>query len=50
MIMLECLNGKERDIDDWTNLFQAADPRFVFQSARRPTGSFVGIIEAVWIP
>jgi hypothetical protein len=48
--MLELLNAKERDVDDWTALFTLADPRFKFLGARQPKGSRMSIMEAVWDP
>jgi hypothetical protein len=48
--MLELLNAKERDVDDWTALFAMADSRFKFLGATQPTGSRMSIMEAVWQP
>ena len=48
--MLQLLNAKERDVDDWTALFAMADPRFKFLGARQPEGSRMSIMEAIWEP
>ncbi|TGO30616.1 hypothetical protein BPAE_0004g00740 [Botrytis paeoniae] len=48
MIMLSLFNSRERDVDGWATLFQAADPRFGKPKAWIPEGSNLGIIEAVW--
>jgi hypothetical protein len=48
--MLELLNAKERDVDDWTELFKMADPRFKFLGARQPVASRMSIMEAIWEP
>lgn len=46
--MLELQNSRERDLDDWRALFAAADPRFVWKSAKQPRGSRLWILEVVW--
>ncbi|KAF2430168.1 O-methyltransferase [Tothia fuscella] len=48
--MLELLNAKERDVDDWIELFRLADSRFKFLGAKQPPGSRMSIMEAVWEP
>jgi hypothetical protein len=48
--MLELLNSKERDVNDWTALFAMADPRFKFLGAKQPAGCRMSIMEAVWEP
>ena len=46
--MLSILNARERDADEWRWLFEEADPRFTFLGVKRPKGSDLAIIEAVW--
>lgn len=46
--MLSILNARERDADEWESLFAEADPRFEFQDVKRPNGSNLAIIEAIW--
>ncbi|KAI1385143.1 putative O-methyltransferase [Hypoxylon trugodes] len=46
--MLELSNAKERDLDEWKTLFQEADPRFIFQGVKQPSGSNLAIIELAW--
>jgi hypothetical protein len=41
-------NGKERDAQEWRQLFKKADNRFVFEGVRMPPGSMLAIIEASW--
>lgn len=48
--MLSLLNAKERDDDDWFNLFKQADPRFKYLGHNQPQGSRMSIMEAVWDP
>ena len=48
--MLELLNARERDEDDYTGLFKQADPRFKFLGARTSEGCRMHIMEAVWDP
>lgn len=39
---------KERDAEDWQQLFDFADPRFKLQAIKKPTESRLSIIHAVW--
>jgi len=48
MNMLSILNARERDADEWESLFAEADPRFEFQGFKRPDGSNLAIMEAIW--
>jgi len=48
--MLAMFNSKERSVGEWEGLFKEAHPGFRFQYARRPEGSLLWIIEAVWQP
>ena len=41
-------NAKERDADDWAELFAAVDPRFKLGEIVKPSGSALSIIEAQW--
>jgi hypothetical protein len=50
LLMLTIVNSNERDVDDWRNLFQKADPRFTFLGASQPKGWRMWTIEAVWDP
>jgi len=47
--MLSLFNSSERTLLAWRNLFALADPRFVLADIRRPEGSTMSVIEAVWI-
>lgn len=46
--MLALSNARERDMDDWMNLFKQADSRFVFLGIKTLENCPVAIIEAVW--
>lgn len=46
--MLELFNAKERERDDWVELFERADSRFVVRSIQKPPGSILSFIEVVW--
>lgn len=46
--MLCILNARERDADEWGSLFAEPDPRFDFQGVKRPSGSNLAIMEAIW--
>ena len=48
LALLELMNGKERDLDNWASLFREADPRFTFTGVKRPSGSKLSFIEARW--
>lgn len=48
--MLELQNSRERELDDWANLFSLADKRFKFKGGHMEPGSFLWILEAVWNP
>jgi hypothetical protein len=48
--MLQLLNAKERDDDDWLELFKMADPRFKYLGHTTPNGSRMSIMTAVWQP
>ena len=50
MLMLTLCNSRERDRDDWAQIFQEADARFKFVDAYTPEGSVLGIAEAIWQP
>jgi SAM-dependent methyltransferase len=48
LVMTSIQNAKERELDDWIELFRKADERFEFQGATCPPGSSHSIIVAVW--
>ncbi|KAF2493859.1 O-methyltransferase [Lophium mytilinum] len=48
--MLELLNAREREENDYAGLFKAADPRFKFTGARTSKGCRMHIMEAIWNP
>lgn len=49
LAMLELHNAKERDRDDWIELFRSADERFEVVKIYQPEGSRLGLIEIVWL-
>ncbi|KAG4431838.1 hypothetical protein IFR05_012676 [Cadophora sp. M221] len=44
------VNGRERQIEDWKELFRKADERFKFMKAWKPEKSHMWLIEAVLTP
>ena len=46
--MMFMLNAKEREYDDWAELFRGADERFRFLGVQHPPGAQEAIIEACW--
>lgn len=48
--MLSLLNAKERDDDDWIDLFKQVDERFKYIGHFQPQGSRMSIMEAIWDP
>ncbi|KAJ4288909.1 hypothetical protein N0V90_011250 [Kalmusia sp. IMI 367209] len=41
-------NAKERDAQDWKDLFHNADPRFKLEDIKTPPGATLAIISATW--
>ena len=50
MFMQVTVNAREREVDDWAELFRAADPRYKFLKAWKPEKSRMCFIEAEWDP
>lgn len=48
LTMLELQNARERELKDWEALFKEADERFEWNGGKRPEGSTLWILEAVW--
>jgi len=48
LVMKSCLNGRERDADDWAQLLEKSDSRFRFQGVKSVPGSRFSVIEAIW--
>ncbi|KAF7888278.1 uncharacterized protein EAF02_002819 [Botrytis sinoallii] len=46
--MKSCLNGRERDADEWAQLFEKADSRFKLQGIAAVPNSRFSVIEAIW--
>ncbi|QQK40505.1 Sterigmatocystin 8-O-methyltransferase [Penicillium digitatum] len=46
--MLILLNAQERDEVMWRTLLQCADARFTWVGVRRPAGSSLAVVEAIW--
>ncbi len=47
LAMLHTFNAKEREVEDWRNVLQKADPRLEIKAIRRPDGSHHSVIEAI---
>ncbi|KAE8329587.1 hypothetical protein BDV39DRAFT_213720 [Aspergillus sergii] len=50
LLCLSVSNAGERALDDWRDLFKAADPRFKFLNAWKPPKSTMWFIEVEWQP
>lgn len=50
LLQFVLVNGREREIEEWKDLFKRADSRFEFSKAWRPEKSRMWLIEAVWKP
>lgn len=48
LAMKEIQNAAERDAQDWAQLFDFADPRFVLQDIKTPPGSTLSLVCATW--
>ncbi|TVY93429.1 O-methyltransferase, partial [Lachnellula willkommii] len=48
MLMLSTCNARERDEEDWRQVFADADPRFRVLRVFTPTGAALGIVDVVW--
>ena len=48
VIMQVTVNAREREADDWVELFKAADERFKFLKAWKPEKSRMWFIVAEW--
>ena len=45
---LNIQNSREREREEYEELFHQADKRFKFLGVKTPSGSFLSIIEVVW--
>jgi len=45
--MKQIQNGKERDLEDWKNLLEAADSRLRLLDVKQPEGSELSILTVV---
>lgn len=48
LTMLELQNARERELQDWKDLFALADERFKFVGVVMPPGSNLAIITGEW--
>ncbi|KAI1429717.1 S-adenosyl-L-methionine-dependent methyltransferase [Xylaria sp. FL1777] len=48
VVMSSILNGKERELTEWIELFRKADERFKFEGATTPPGSQLSLLVATW--
>jgi hypothetical protein len=46
--MMMLFNTGEREIGDWAQLFEQANPNFHFEGGSQPTGSGLWVLSAVW--
>lgn len=45
--MMQRFNGQERDLGEWTEVLEAADPRLKIRGVKTPVGSYMSIIDVV---
>jgi hypothetical protein len=50
LLQFVTINGREREVEDWKDLFKRADERFHFLKAWKPEKSHMWLIEAIWMP
>ena len=48
MRMMQMFNGREREYEDWTGLFQSADPKMSVKSFKQAKGSLLGFMEVAY--
>ena len=48
--MLQLLNSRERDEEEWKALFKQVDRRFQFEGCKVPTEAGMALIEVRWDP
>lgn len=48
LVMSSIQNARERELDDWKDLFKKADARYSFEEVISPAGSNHSLIVAVW--
>ena len=48
MYMLAFQNAKERTADDWSTLFNSADPRFKVTRVTQPLKAYLAVVEVTW--
>ena len=48
MLMMTLFNAREREKEDWIQLFKEADERFKFVEAKKPDVGTMGVIIVVW--
>ena len=48
MEMMQMLSGKEREMEDWEDLFRSADKSLIVRNVNQPVGSAMGIMEVVY--
>ncbi|KAK8136213.1 O-methyltransferase [Apiospora sp. TS-2023a] len=48
LTMTELQNARERELDDWKEVFHTASPGFVFQWAKQPPGSNLWFLVVEW--
>ncbi|KAJ9481050.1 hypothetical protein VN97_g12456 [Penicillium thymicola] len=49
LTMMQAFDNKERDLDDWNELFVAADSRLQLIKVLQPLGSVMSVLEWYWL-
>ena len=48
MDMMQMTNGRERQIEEWEDLFRSVDGKLIIRNVNQPVGSALGVMEVVW--
>ena len=48
MEMMQMFSGREREMEDWADLFKSADPKLIVRNVNQPVGSALGFMEVVF--
>lgn len=48
MLMMTLFNSRERELDDWINLFKEADPRFQFIGVEKMEVGTMSVLTFIW--
>lgn len=46
--MMQMFSGREREMEDWEDLFKSADSKLIVRNVNQPVGSALGLMEVVY--